>query len=92
MTDAELRDKIVETIAFGRADGNTAGVVGDEIMQLIKARDAAKELDGKIAATKYAMQFAEKDPEYVTWDFLDGMLSSYEAERRESDKEEKHNG
>jgi DNA-binding SARP family transcriptional activator len=59
----------------------------EQLEQQLTQLIAEAKNDGKIEAVKYAMQFAEKDPEYVTWDFLDGMLSSYEAEQRQRAKE-----
>lgn len=37
----ELREQFVKVIAFGRADGNSAGVVADELLQLHEADKTA---------------------------------------------------
>ena len=50
----------------------------------VEAEEAINALTQKLVTEA---RIAEKDPEYVTWDFLDGMLSSYEAEQRQRAKE-----
>jgi hypothetical protein len=87
-TVEEMADKFAREMAVMGLNNHGYSMSAMELTRQFVAALTAREnrlveeakVRGKIEAVKYAMQFAEKDPEYVTWDFLASILSSYEAQ------------